>query len=138
MNDDSQKNVRYWISNISTAVLIFIATALYEGLFEARGAQLIIRRISDCFLIPGAIMGGIGSLCWIAARGNFDMLGYGAKLCITWILRPTAKKYETFYEYKVRQEEKNPGGVWPWRMFTVGLVCLALSIIFAVLFEVVV
>ena len=137
MNEYAKKNLISWMLNISTALCLFIIMANSQGLFHAVGVQLIMRKLSDCFLIPGAVFGGVGSLCWIAAKGNFDMLGYGAKLCLDWLLHPTQKRYESFYEYKVRQEEKNPTGAWPWRTFVVGIVCIAFSVIFAILFEVV-
>ena len=137
MNENSKKNMKSWISNISTAILIFIAAASMQGLFEVSGTQMIMRKLSDCFLIPGAVLGGIAALCWVAVKGNFDMLGYGAKTFIDWMIHPR-KKQESYFEYKMRQEEKNPTGAWPWRMLIVGLVCIALSMVFAVLFEVVV
>jgi len=137
LSDNDKKKLKSWIVNIGTAVLLFIAAAYLQGLFEATGVQMIMRRLSDCFLIPGVVLGGIASLCWVAVKGNFDMLGYGFKTLFDWMLHPRQKQ-ESFYEYKMRQEEKNPEGAWPWRMLIVGVSCIVLSALFAILFEVVV
>lgn len=136
LSDNSKKNIRSWISNITIAILFFVSTASLLELFEVNSTQVIMRKLSDCFLVPGSVLGGIAGLCWIAAKGNFDMLSYGVSLFIGGMLHPTQKK-ESYLEYKMRQEEKNPTGAWPWRMLIVGLVCIALSMVFAVLFEVV-
>ncbi|MBQ9123439.1 MAG: DUF3899 domain-containing protein [Lachnospiraceae bacterium] len=136
-NDERKKNIKSWIVNSLYALMFFLLTAIYHGLFQETDLTMIIRRLSDCFLIPGALLGSVSALAWIAAKGNFDMLAFGAKLFINMMIHPNQKQ-ETYYEYKMRQEEKNPQGKWPWRTFVVGLVCLVISIVFAVVFEFVV
>lgn len=134
LNNEQKKNIKSWIVNSLYALMFFLLTAMYHELFGETDIAMIIRRLSDCFLIPGVLLGGIGCLSWIAAKGNFDMLAFGAKLFVNMMIHPTQKQ-ETFYEYKMRQEEKNPTGKWPWRTLVVGLVCMAFSVILAVIFE---
>ncbi|MBQ7359641.1 MAG: DUF3899 domain-containing protein [Lachnospiraceae bacterium] len=136
-NNENSKNMMSWIKNISFAILMFSLAAWGQGLFTATSAELVIRRLSDCFLIPATILGGIGSMTWIATKGNFDMLAFGAKLFFNMMLHPTQKQ-ESFYEYKMRREEKNPTGKWAWRTLVVGVVCLVLSTVFAIVFEIIV
>lgn len=133
-NNEKSKNIRSWIANIFSAVAVFCVACWGQGLFKADSATLIIRKLSDCFLIPAAILGGVGAMTWISVKGNFYTLSYGTKTFIGWIVHPTQKQ-ESFYEYKMRQEEKNPTGKWAWRTLVVGLVCLAFSTIFAIAFE---
>ena len=131
-NTERKKNRSSWIVNVCFATLFFALTAWGQGLFSATNTVLIMRRLSDCFLIPAVVLGGIGALTWIAAKGNFDMLAFGTKIFINWIIHPT-RKQESFYEYKMRQEEKNPSGKWAWRTLVVGMVCFVFSVIFAVI-----
>ena len=76
-NDERKKNIKSWIVNSLYALMFFLLTAIYHGLFQETDLTMIIRRLSDCFLIPGALLGSVSALAWIAAKGNFDMLAFG-------------------------------------------------------------
>jgi len=101
-----------------------------QGFFEATMPLEKIRILSDCLLFPGALFGGIGALTWIAAKGTFDMLGYGFSYFFSGFVNPK-KKRETFYEYKLRKEDD---GKWLPELFLVGMFYLLLSIVFVLIY----
>lgn len=107
------------------AVVIFVICIVNWELFEAATAKERWRILSDSFLMPAALLGGMGALSWIASHGTFDMLGYAFFSLKSLMLHPKEKQ-ESFPEYKLRKEEKTG---WLMPMFIVGMVCLLASLI---------
>lgn len=112
-------------------LLVMAAGLKFQGFFQTSLPVEKVRILSDCFLFPGVLFGGLGALSWIAAKGTFDMLGYGFAFFLGPIFNPK-KKMESFYEYKMRKEEA--GEKWLPQMFVVGLFYLLVSIIFMFVF----
>lgn len=110
------------VISVTVAVLMFTTGAYTQGLPEAEGMREMIGILSNAFLFPAVLLGGIGALSWIASQGTFDMLRYGVSMAITGLLHPR-RKFETFYDYKMQKAEKQNG--WLVCEFVVGLICLA-------------
>lgn len=112
-------------------MVLGLAIAIYsfwgQGFFETENLMEKMGILSDCFLFPAVLFGGIGALTWIAAQGTFDMLAYGFSHFFMRIINPQ-KSQESFYEYKMRKEEKGNG--WAKEMFISGLFYLAICLIF--------
>ncbi len=105
----------YMVIGLLMAVLNFEG----QGLFEEEILAEKMGILSDCFLLPAVLFGGVGLLTWIAAQGTFDMLSFGFSHFIMGIVDPK-KRQESFYEYKARKEEKGNG--WAKEIFVVGLI----------------
>ncbi len=81
-------------------LIISALTAYSGGLFWASTAREVVGGLSDCFVVSGTLLSGVGGLLWISGRGGFDMLFYGAASLVA------GKRREGFYEYRTRQEKK--------------------------------
>ena len=118
------KLVQYLIY-AAIAVIIFVISICSRNLSEAATAKENLKILSDSFLMPATLLGGIGALGWIASHGTFDMLGFAFSSLKSLMLHPKQKQ-ESFLEYKLRKEEK---AGWPKEMFVTGMVCLLASVI---------
>ncbi len=121
---NKQRLVQYLIY-VAIALIVFVICIVNWNLFEASTAKERLHILSDSFLMPGALLGGIGALGWIASHGTFDMLGYAFSSLKSLMLHPREKQ-ESFLEYKLRKEEKTG---WPVEMFVVGMICIFASVI---------
>lgn len=89
--------------------------------------------ISDSFLIPAVLLGGIGAISWIASKGLFDILSYGTKNFLGHFIKPIEKKLPcSFYDYKMNKEKK--GRTWFQEIAVVGLFSLIISIISLIIY----
>lgn len=127
----SKKNLVHSLIYVCISLGIAAISAYHRGLFQMTDPVEMTGILSDCFLFPAILFGGLGALTWIAAQGTFDMLSYGFYAFFTGMFRP-GKKSETFYEYKLRKEEKGSG--WNPGMFLVGMFFLAASVVCAVIY----
>lgn len=118
--------IRYAVFLI-LGVLIAVCNFSGQGLFTEENPAEKMGILSDCFLFPAILFGGIGALSWIAAQGNFDMLSFGFSHFIMGIVRPR-RRQESFYEYKMRKEEKQSG--WAKEMFFSGMTCFVVCLLF--------
>lgn len=126
-----RKRVGQYVGGIILAVAVFAAGTLSQGLFQETDLLKKIGILSDCFLFPAVLLGGIGALSWAAAEGNFDMLRYGFHMVVQKLLHPL-KPTKGFYEYKVEREASRHG--WLKHYLVIGLVCLGASVICLLLY----
>ena len=129
----NKKILKQYLIYAGIAVVIFVICLFNWELFEADTTKARLRILSDSFLIPAVLLGGIGALSWIASYGTFDMLGYAFSSLKSLMLHPKQRQ-ESFYEYKLRKEEKEG---WLMPMFLVGMGCLLLSIFCLVIYYIV-
>ena len=127
----NKKEFKKYVIAMIIAVAMFVAGAFSQGLFEPDTLQERYGCLSDCFLFPGVLLGGLGALTWIAEEGMFDMIGYGFKFFFGRMFHPREKQ-ESFYEYKVRKWERPR--TWLKQWFIVGMCCMGLSVIFLLLY----
>lgn len=134
MNETEQKRLSWlkWVIPAAVAVAIFIACAFINGLFKSESAYNTIRIICDCFTVSGAVLAGVGLLCWIASFGQFDILSYGTRNFVGHFIPPVSKKLpKSFYDYRKEKDEK--GRKWPRETLFVGLIFLGLAVVFLVI-----
>ena len=127
----NKKSILKYVVVVVFAGLIFVAGMFSQGLLEKNTTKEIFGCLSDCFLFPGVLIGGMGALSWIASEGAFDMLSYGFGFAFNKLIHPLTA-YESFYEYKMRKEEGEK--VWLKHWLIVGAVCMTLSVLFLVLY----
>lgn len=121
----NKKLFKQYLIYAGIAIVIFVICIWNWELFAAVTMKERLRILSDSFLMPAALLGGIGALSWIASHGTFDMLGFAFSSLKSLMLHPKQKQ-ESFYEYKLRKEEKTG---WLAPMFVVGMMCLFFSVI---------
>ena len=117
-----------WLKPIIAAVVILVIYALSFELFNAGDMEELFKDLSDCFVITGIILSGVGAISWAGTEGAFDMLAYGCKTVFGLFSSSYSKKLpKSFYDYKQEQIEKNR----PWlkQTLVVGLAALAVGLL---------
>ena len=120
-----------WLKPIIAAVVILVLYALSFELFSAGDREELFKDLSDCFVITGIILSGVGAISWAGTEGAFDMLAYGCKTFLGLFSASYSKKLpKSFYDYKQERMEKNR----PWLKQTlmVGLTTLAVGLLFLI------
>lgn len=117
--------------------LIALMTAY--GVAEARGfawqqaANLQARYLSDGFFAAGLILTGLGALVWISTTGFFDIFGYGFKsLLVLFSALRRPEEHQHYYDYKQEKDAKR--GKPLYFLLLVGLIFVAISVIFLALY----
>ncbi len=116
------------------AAAIAIAAAWISGFSFSGEAGKNLRVLSDAFLAAGALTAGIWVLLKVASTGFFDLFSYSfMELRNRLIPSHRSDRPEQFYDYRARISEsrKNHG----YSLLYTGLGCIALSVLFLILFH---
>lgn len=116
------------VSGIIITVIIICANHIWEHTVTTEVMQIL----SDAFLIPGAIIGGVGLLVFASNGGAYDMLGYAMLMFFNLFRRDVNKrKYKDFYEYRQSKKDRKHGFAF---MLIVGLAFIVIAVIFLILY----
>lgn len=117
-----------WLKPIIAAVVMLVLCALSLELFSAGDSEELFKDLSDCFVITGIVLSGVGAISWAGTEGSFDMLAYGCKTFFGLFSASYSKKLpKSFYDYKQeRIERKRP---WLKRTLVVGLAVFAVGLL---------
>lgn len=127
------KNNRWTYSlYIAVAMIISLICATIWDIFSQTELLKIMKILSDCFTLPGVLFIGISLLGWISSKGAFDIFGFSVQGLLNLWKKESYEKQETFYDYRVKKDEKRKPFNLP--MFLTGSVFLALGIIMTVIF----
>lgn len=121
---------------ICLSLLIALGHAYYKEIFEQTSLKEVMNIISDSFVLVAAVVGGVGALMCIASYGQFDSLGYAGRWVLDrFTLRDLRKlpPRESFYDYKMKKEEKRKTHANP--LLWVGLGALGLGIVFLFIYS---
>lgn len=131
----NKKKLPGFLIPMGIAVLLALPIALSQGLSLDGAASENCGALSDGFFISGMLLTGVGSLIWISNTGFFDLLSYGVK-SIAVIFMPSKRNeaFPKYYDYKCEQDEKREGKPVSYTVLIVGLIALALSALFLVLY----
>ena len=107
--------------------------AYWRGLFRSVSPEAAYAALCDAFFVPGALMVCIGLLGFISYGGFYDIFGYSLYSLRRLLPFHREKKQPRYYDYRVMKAEKRhkPNYV----VLKVGLVFLALAVIFLILSE---
>ena len=133
---DDHPWLRYVIA-AAAGLLISLAICLWKGVFRETDTALIVRYLSDAFLIPGVLLTGVGLLSFIRKQGAYDGLGYTFDtMKRTFTMRRYMDPIEegsedrTYFGYKQKVKEKRKVA---WHLIIVGcgflLTAIALAIV---------
>lgn len=135
------KSKKSWITYLSLTVLA-IAIALmvvhYETGIYGKETALLIHFISDGFFVSAVFYLGFGILTFISEAGNFYGLQYlGYTLVFLFSVRKNQADKKDYFTYCMEKREKDKtkkGHPVKWILIFIGLICLAIAVIAAVLF----
>ncbi|MBO7196842.1 MAG: DUF3899 domain-containing protein [Clostridia bacterium] len=117
-----------WLKPIIAAVVILVLSTLSLKLFSAGDREELFKDLSDCFVITGIVLSGVGAISWAGTEGAFDMIAYGCKTFLGLFSASYSKKLpKSFYDYK--QERIKIDKPWLKQTFVVGLVALAVGLL---------
>ena len=131
---------RPWLRYVLAAVaglLIAFSVCILKGAFRENDTALIVRYLSDAFLIPGVLLTGIGLLSFLKKEGTYDGLGYTfhtmrKTFAMRNYLKPIKEGSEdrTYFGYKQKVKEKRKVA---WHLVIVGggflLIAIALAVV---------
>ena len=136
------KEKRRWPAYLGAAALALIIALLcisFEAENGGTGSAHLVQYISDGCFLSAVLYLGFGILTWIAEAGNFygiQFLGYTLLRLFSFRKERFAdrKDYFTYCTEKQAKQKETGGSAAKWVMLHIGLVCLALSGIFAAVF----
>lgn len=117
-----------WLKPIIAAVVIIVLCTFALELYSAEDSEELFKDLSDCFVITGIVLSGVGAISWAGTEGAFDMLAYGCKTFLGLFSTSYQKKLpRSFYDYKQQRVEMNR----PWLKYTlvVGLITFAVGLL---------
>lgn len=126
-----------WIVTGSIFLVFAIVYAVAADIFHQETMQEVWSILCNAFFVPGILFTGMGGLSWIASEGSFDMLAYSFSRYGLHNLIPhiPKAKFEDFYEYKEMKDAK--GRHWNANLLFVGLIGIAISIVFLIVYSLV-
>ncbi|MBQ7354962.1 MAG: DUF3899 domain-containing protein [Clostridia bacterium] len=124
--------LRAYLINLAVAAVMAMVGMMAWDLTEQSDAPTVIRILSDCFFLPGVLLVGASLIGWVASKGTFDMFGYTGHNFINMFKRDSYLKHESYYDYKMKKDEKRRPFNIPRTV--VGLGFLALGVIFTVIY----
>ena len=124
--------LKYGISSAFAGLLVYIYCSSRNVFLQPAVERW--RILCDAFTIPGLTLIMVGFLVMIANEGFFDMFSYAASKAVGMFLpgRGFSDKDEKYYDYLQRKRENRVHGFG--FLFVVGGVCLALALLFMMLF----
>lgn len=126
-----KKSVKYLVA-IVCGLAVAAICAFGWGINEVGSVSECYRILADSFTIPGVMMSSASVLIWISSKGGYDVITYGFSY-VKNTFNPNAKLNESFYDYKIRREEKRLKGCF--YLLWVGLGFIAVAVVFTVLFN---
>ena len=107
---------------------VLAAPVFYLGYSRQNG---IIRSISDACFVAAALILGVSGFIFARNGGTFDMIGYSFKAFTNTHFSKNVGKMEDIVDYKERKASERRS---PFNMMLAGLVWLALSVIFLIIY----
>ena len=133
MKDSRKIILRYTITTAAAGLMSLLALYLRDfGDATTLGDKY--RMLADAFTIPGVLLIMFGALVWVSSEGFFDGLTYAFSR-FGGMLIPFfkgGKEHLTYYDYKMKMKDKRAHGYS--FMFFVGIVFVAIAVVFIALF----
>ena len=134
MKDGHKLLLKYSITLVSAGLMTLILLWLRDY-GAAESLQDKYKILADAFSIPGMLLVLFTGLLWVSSEGVFDGLGYAFSR-VGSLFVPFHKKsmeHKTYYDYKMEKKDKRAQGYS--FLFFVGLLFIAISVVFILLFE---
>lgn len=101
--------MKTWKKYLITLLVGLAAVAmilLSKDFFAQTEPVNIFHILCDAFFAVGVLLTGAGLLVFSANEGTFDMLVYGVKTFVGMFRKNSAKKYDSFYDYRESRADR--------------------------------
>lgn len=131
MSENVRKNLlKYGItSGVCIAIAVFFCVVRD---FSQMSLVVRYRTICDAFTVPGLLCLCVAALLWVSNEGFFYGLGYCLDVTRKALIPGGRKKMERYYDYVQRHSQKKVTGYG--FLFVCGGVCMAIAVVFLILF----
>lgn len=132
---DDHPWLRYVLA-IAVGLLLALTVCFARDIFHETDVTLIVRYLSDAFLVPGVLLTGIGLLSFLKKEGTYDGLTYSFHS----MRMASARRFSdeahddmarTYYDYKQSVKAKRKVA---WHLIIVGGVFLLAAIVLTIVF----
>lgn len=132
---DDHPWLRYVLA-IAAGLLLALTVCFARDIFHETDVALIVRYLSDAFLVPGVLLTGIGLLSFLKKEGTYDGLTYSFHS----MRMASARRFSdeahddmarTYYDYKQSVKAKRKVA---WHLIIVGGVFLLAAIVLTIVF----
>lgn len=103
-----------------------------KGVFVQTAPMQIFHILSDSFFVSGVVIAGVGLLVFSSNEGTFDMLAYGMRSFFDLFRRNSAKRYESFYDYRSSRAANKFGFGF---LLLSGVIILAIAVVMYLLYR---
>lgn len=135
MKEKKQSIWLQFLISLGVGVSIALIYMLAAGVFQQSERPVILKILSDGFLLPAVVFLCIGGISFVSLYGFFDLLGYASFSFFGFFrLRhedPDNPRPKDLYEYKVAKDER--GRHWFPGVLLGSLFYILVSILFAVI-----
>lgn len=127
------KTVYRYLITTGVGMLIVLLIVLMKNGFTETDVTIALQIWCDAFFVSGVFL-TCGGLIVVASNGGvFDMLGYAVSLLwYTFKSSKVERKYKTFYDYREARKDRKRSVSY---VLIVGLVLLAISVVFLILYD---
>ena len=139
MEKQSKERLFQYLANGIIAIAVAIAVAVYELNTYGYSGENWSRFLCDGFFVSAVLYIGFGLLAAISRAGNFYAFSYLLSSVKTTFCSSKEQfaKRKTFYDYVEEKKAKDleKPSKFHWRMLIIGVACLAVSMIFLMVFR---
>ncbi|MBQ7408208.1 MAG: DUF3899 domain-containing protein [Clostridia bacterium] len=117
------------------ALALILAYSLIKNLFNQTNITEIYKILSDGFFIAAVMILAVVAMSWLASKGTFYSLSYAVKMLFS-LHNWSKTKYrdrQSYADYVAERQSKV--GYFPFYVSWVGFICLALAVVFMLLFN---
>ena len=135
MSDTLKKNlIKYGISGAIALVLAYLFILFRMDLDQLPQLEAVERYLllCDAFTVPGILFLMSGLMMTFTNMGALDGVGYVTGNGLKMLIPGAGRKAETYGDYLERRQNKKITGFG--FLYITGLVCLAISLVFMILF----
>lgn len=131
----ANKGLVQFLITLGIALLIALLFLISKNSFAAQDQATLFKDLSDAFFTPSVLLLGVGGLVFVGGQGIFNMLSFGVMKVLSLIRSEKfrASQPRTYYDYVMEKAQRKEA---PYaHLFWVGLICLALALLFLLLHE---
>lgn len=135
--ESEKKQAKKWVKYLSAAIALLVVSlviCLSRDLFTKTEPSEIVKILSDAFSVPGIVYVCFGLLSICNQQGTFDGLGYTFKswMRVTKNYKNDERNPKSYSEYKESVKGKRKIS---WHFIIVGLIFIAIGIVFSIVYE---